>query len=312
MTDDVDASTAWARRRGWSSTRTADAPRAAATFLERLRGGAEPLPSRQRAVPPERRTPRDASRPRRCCAPRSPPGCGRRSCTGGLVDPTLVPALEAAGYDRTPPRARAPARARRSALAPPRDAATPDPQAALARASTVDRRTRSAARPGVRLDTGGTGKGLAADLLARAARARRPAGRSTAAATCASARGDAPFAIDVRHPLTGETIAHARASTTARSPRPGIDVRLWRAPGRHAPPPPARPGHRRAGLDRPDRRHRARADRARGRGARQGRAAERPGPAPTLAAAATAAWRSATTATSTRFADDDRRPRTGG
>ena len=70
-------------------------------FLERLRGRAQPLPPGQRAEPAQRRRRRARSRPRRCCAPRSPPGLLAAELTGGLVDPTLTPALEAAGYDRT-------------------------------------------------------------------------------------------------------------------------------------------------------------------------------------------------------------------
>ena len=52
-------------------------------FLARLRGRAQPLPPRQRAEPAERRTRRARSPPRRCCAPRSPPGCWPRSSPAG-------------------------------------------------------------------------------------------------------------------------------------------------------------------------------------------------------------------------------------
>ena len=116
------------------------------------------------------------------------PACGRPSCTGGLVDPTLTGALEAAGYDRD---RREPELALADALAaaPRRRAARPRPCRAAWRHAAVLERDASAARPGVRLDTGGTGKGLAADLLAvrfAAQRAlgdrlrRRPAGPRTA------------------------------------------------------------------------------------------------------------------------------------
>ena len=135
--------------------------------------------------------------------------------TDGLVDPTLLDALERQGYTRSlagaPPAglagvvAAAPRRAA-SRCAPPaaaRDlggavAAAPPRAPAAARS---DRRWRAVAvdnaagtitrPPGLRLDTGGTTKGLAADaaaqlLLGRPAAARRAASSSTAAATCAS------------------------------------------------------------------------------------------------------------------------------
>ena len=155
--------------------------------------------------------------------------------------------------------------------------------------------------PGVRFDTGGIGKGLAADLLAAAARAA--AGRSTAAATCAS---PARFEVEVRHPLTQRDRPHAAASSTARSPRPGIDTRLWRAPDGSPRHHLLDPGTRRAGLDRADQRHRARADRARGRDAGQGRAAERADARRALAAPPRRAHRSPTTATSSSTRCDRR------
>ena len=65
-----------------------------------LRRDAQPLPPRQRALPPQR-----GPQPE---VPVSPllraaiaAGLAAAGHTGGLVDPTLVPELEAAGYDRT-------------------------------------------------------------------------------------------------------------------------------------------------------------------------------------------------------------------
>ena len=94
---------------------------------------------------------------------------------------------------------------------------------------------------------------------------RRPAGR----------RGDRST-IEVPHPLTGETDRRRSGSATARSPRPASTGGCGaRRTARRAITCSTR--RRRAGLDRRDRCHRARADRARGRDARQGRAAERAG-----------------------------------
>lgn len=85
----------------------------------------------------------------------------------GLVDPTLIPALERAGYADS----RADASPANLALAleeaPARRAAHPD-SARRWREFTYDRVERELTRPaGLTLDSGGCGKGLAADLLAR-------------------------------------------------------------------------------------------------------------------------------------------------
>ena len=85
--------------------------------------------------------------------------------TGGLVDGTLVGALDAAGYGRAAPRASLPL-ALALRLAPRRRAAAPD-RAAGWRTLAVDRAGWALHRPaGVLLDSGGLAKGLFADLLA--------------------------------------------------------------------------------------------------------------------------------------------------
>ena len=86
------------------------------------------------------------------------------SRTGGLVDPTLVGEIEAAGY-RTHLRGGLPLAASLR-LAPRRQPARPDPRARWRQVvADVDRGVVS--RPhGVRLDTGGIAKGLFADILA--------------------------------------------------------------------------------------------------------------------------------------------------
>ena len=146
----------------------------------------------------------------------------------------------------------------------------PDPRARVAR----DRGGRRApgwcaARRALRFDTGGTGKGLAADAVAhrlagyprlrrRLRRRHRP---------CA-----ARWEIEVEHPLTGECVHTLRSARRRRR-----DVRPQRAGlaarGRQLRAPSARPVDRRAGVDGPDRRHRARANRARGRDAVEARVA---------------------------------------
>lgn len=89
--------------------------------------------------------------------------------SGGLVDATQLRALERAGYARTFSRVRgggpAPTPPSGAGL-PPRRPAGPDPHRRWGR--VVADRARGAVRrpPGVRLDSGGLGKGLAADDVA--------------------------------------------------------------------------------------------------------------------------------------------------
>ena len=233
-----------------------------------LRRDAEPLPPRQRALPPQRRPARGGPGLRRCCTPPSPPACCAAELTGGLVDPTLVAQLEANGYDRTrrAPELALARGARRAAPAHDRPRPTRDEPWRQRRAHRRDCVRRP---PGLRLDTGGTGKGLAADLLAN-----RLEGRW--AVDCGGdLRVGGAHDVEVRHPLTRDSDPHA-----ARRGRRGRHLRHRHAPlaraRRHPAPPSARPVHRRTRLDGPDQRHRARAHRARGRGAGQGRAAQRP------------------------------------
>ena len=198
--------------------------------------------------------------------------------TGGLFDPTLTSALEANGYDRT---RRAPELPLAEALneAPPRRAATPNP---LEPWRQVEIGEHTIARPpGLRLDTGGSGKGLAADLLAHRLHGRW-------AVDCGGdMRVGGRFDIHVRHPLTqrDRPRLHRRGRRRRHlGPRHAAVAR----PRRHAAPPHPRPEHARAGLDRPDLRDRAGAHRRRGRGAGQGRAAQRSARTPVAGCAGTA------------------------
>jgi thiamine biosynthesis lipoprotein len=152
--------------------------------------------------------------------------------TGGLVDPTLAPALEASGYDRD---RRVPELPLAEALltAPPRRRAAPDPDAAWRNIAVTEHTVRRP--PGLRVDTGGTGKGLAADLLvtgvARAVAARH---RRRWAVDCGGdlrvcAPPEDPFEVHVQHPLSGET-AHVFSMTRGAVATSGLNVRLWCAP----------------------------------------------------------------------------------
>jgi thiamine biosynthesis lipoprotein len=86
--------------------------------------------------------------------------------SGGLVNPTLVDELEAAGYIHSLGTGGALPLADALAAAPPRAPAAPDPSARYLEVE-VDRATGTVTRPpGVKLDPGGIAKGVFADELA--------------------------------------------------------------------------------------------------------------------------------------------------
>lgn len=156
--------------------------------------------------------------------------------TGGLVDPTLLGQVEAAGYVTSREGVRSAPLAEALATAPPRRPAHADPRAAWRSIQVLDEAGAIRRPPGVRFDTGGTGKGLAADLVAR-----RLDGYARFAIDCGgdvrvggNDPNDEPVEIEVRHPQTGNaasafTIVRGAAATS------GFDVRVWRLPdGRHA------------------------------------------------------------------------------
>jgi thiamine biosynthesis lipoprotein len=156
--------------------------------------------------------------------------------SGGLVDPTLADEIESAGYVAS--RAGMPGAPLGAALAeaPPRRPASPNPEARW-RGFEVDDEAGTIARPpGVRFDTGGAGKGLAADLVAA-----RLHGYSRFIVDCGGdiriGGPDAlvdPYEVLVEHPLTGER-AHVLRLGSGAVATSGLNVRIWRgAGGRYA------------------------------------------------------------------------------
>jgi FAD:protein FMN transferase len=152
--------------------------------------------------------------------------------TGGLVDPTLTGALEAAGYAASRSGVAPASLADALRVAPPRRPARPHPAATWQRVEVDDDEAVIIRPPGVRLDTGGVGKGLAADLVAGQLR-----GLERCAVDCGGdvrvSGTDAPrrpFAVDVLHPLTHEVV-HTTTLGTGGIATSGLDVRLWRRDG---------------------------------------------------------------------------------
>ncbi len=149
--------------------------------------------------------------------------------TGGLVDPTLVDEIERAGYACSRVGVRPASLRSALAAAPGRRPAEPD-SAARWRRFSIDGESGEIVRPpGLRFDSGGTGKGLAADLIAASLQ-----GYSRFVVDCGGdirlGGRDAsrqPRAIAVEHPLSGACpfVVSLRSGAIATS---GVNVRVWR------------------------------------------------------------------------------------
>lgn len=147
----------------------------------------------------------------------------------GLVDPTLADEIEEAGYVASRAGMAGVPLADALAGAPERHPASPRPEQRW-RGFEVDDEAGEVARPsGLRFDTGGTGKGLAADMLAANLR-----GYSRFIVDCGGdiriGGADAlvhPYEVFVEHPITGDR-AHVLRLGSGGVATSGINVRIWR------------------------------------------------------------------------------------
>ena len=153
----------------------------------------------------------------------------------GLVDPTLLREIEDAGYVASRAGMKGLPLGEALADAPPRHPASPRPEQRW-RGFEVDVEAGEIARPpGLRFDTGGTGKGLAADMVAASLR-----GYSRFIVDCGGdiriGGADAlvhPYEVFVEHPITGGR-AHVLRLGSGGVATSGINVRIWRdADGRY-------------------------------------------------------------------------------
>jgi FAD:protein FMN transferase len=149
--------------------------------------------------------------------------------SGGLVDPTLVREIETAGYVES--RAGMSGVPLGEALpeAPPRRAAHPSPEARWRDFEVDDDAGEVVRPPGLLFDTGGTGKGLAADLVAAGLR-----GYSRFIVDCGGdiriGGADAlvhPYEVFVEHPIDGDR-PHVLRLGLGGVATSGINVRIWR------------------------------------------------------------------------------------
>ncbi len=147
----------------------------------------------------------------------------------GLVDPTLVGEIESAGYVAS--RAGVPGEPLAVALAgaPRRRPARANPGSRWCQIEVDEEAGTISRPPGLRFDTGGTGKGLAADLIADRLR-----GYSRFVVDCG---GDIriggpnalvwPYEVLVEHPLSGERAFVLKLGSGAVATS-GLNVRIWR------------------------------------------------------------------------------------
>ncbi len=142
--------------------------------------------------------------------------------SGGLVDATLLDALEAAGYRASRAGARPASLAAALAAAPARRPATPRGPLGVSLEGGAVRR-----EPGVRLDSGGLAKGMAADLAA----AQLPAGIRYAIACGGdlAVGGEPPWGVAVRDARGDEV--HRLAVAAGGVATSGISGRLWQRRG---------------------------------------------------------------------------------
>jgi thiamine biosynthesis lipoprotein len=147
----------------------------------------------------------------------------------GLVDPTLVGEIEGAGYVASRAGMEGLPLAEALAEAPPRRPASPRPERRWRGFEVDDEAGEIVRPPGLRFDTGGTGKGFAADMVAATLR-----GYSRFIVDCGGdiriGGADAlahPYEVYVEHPITGGR-AHVIRLGSGGVATSGINVRIWR------------------------------------------------------------------------------------
>jgi thiamine biosynthesis lipoprotein len=149
----------------------------------------------------------------------------------GLVDPTLVHALERRGYDRSLDGTTPASLQEALEHAPPRRPARPDPAGRWRRVRVDDEAGTVVRPPGVAIDTGGTGKGLCADAVAlRLGHYTRfvvDCGGDIAVGGV-GAQLD-PYRVAIEHPLTGRSIGSVAVARGGIATS-GLNVRIWRNP----------------------------------------------------------------------------------
>ncbi|MHB8242966.1 MAG: FAD:protein FMN transferase [Solirubrobacteraceae bacterium] len=147
----------------------------------------------------------------------------------GVVDPTLLAEIEAAGYE-TSHDGRIPAPLEQAlASAPPTRIAHARVPARWREIEVDEERGAVRRPPGLKIDTGGTGKGLAADAVAYRLRGYTRFVVDCGGDIAVGGVGHAlePIAVEVEHPLTGECV-HTLRLACGGVATSGLNVRIWR------------------------------------------------------------------------------------
>jgi thiamine biosynthesis lipoprotein len=147
--------------------------------------------------------------------------------SGGLVDPTLLDALVEQGYGGSLTAVAPPSLRAALAAAPARHPARPRPRGGRRQIEVDDARATITRPPGLRLDTGGSTKGLAADAVARLLD-----DHASYVVDCGGdlrVRSPRPIDVHVEHPLTG-AVAHTLRIASSAVATSGLGRRLWRRP----------------------------------------------------------------------------------
>jgi len=148
--------------------------------------------------------------------------------TGGLVDPTVLDDLETVGYvESWDPQRRLDLRAALGGDRPGAATAHPATQPRWELVTVDDEAGTITRPPGLRIDTGGTGKGHAAERASELL-----AGFDAWAVDCGGdlrIGGDAGLVrdVEVEHPFNGETLATIRIRDGAVATS-GLRSRIWR------------------------------------------------------------------------------------
>jgi FAD:protein FMN transferase len=144
----------------------------------------------------------------------------------GLVDPTLLRGLERAGYASTRIGRQPASLAEALARAPARVPAAPHPAAAWRRIQ-IDTGKHAIRLPrGMRLDLGGSAKGMAADLAAGMLAAHPAFAIDAGGDIRLGGTHATPRAVEIDHPLENRP-AHRLAVTIGAVATSGLRTRIW-------------------------------------------------------------------------------------
>ena len=148
--------------------------------------------------------------------------------SAGLVDPTLLPALERAGYQHSRADAEPASLGEALSAAPAREPAAPCPAARWRALTVAGSRVRRP--PGLRVDLGGTAKGLAADRAAEFLTGQEAFAVDAGGDIVIGGTARAPRLVTVAHPLENAPAFAFRIGAGAVATS-GLGTRLWRTAG---------------------------------------------------------------------------------